>query len=125
MAMTKSRTKAVLLMMLLVGGGMIAGFFIGIILSSVIAKKKEKPDFWKAAVHKQLEKLHPTDDQRKKFDARTNSAVQELVVIRKTAISQVWDVVERAVADIDKELTPEQRVKFNKDLKPKKPAELK
>ena len=120
----KSRTKAVLFMMALVIVGIITGFFLGIILSAAVAKRKENPVFWKETVHKQLEKLHPTLEQRKKFDARTDSAVQELVHIRKDAVKQVWDVVEHAVADIDAELTPEQRPIF-KSLKPKKPAEVK
>ena len=120
----KSRTKAVLYMTFLVLVGVITGFFLGVIMANAVAKKKEKPAFWKETVHKQLEKLHPTDEQRKKLDARTDSAVQELVDLRQDAIKHVWDVVERAVVDIDKELTPEQRETFNK-LKPKKPAELK
>ena len=120
----KSRTKAVLFMMALVIVGIITGFFLGLILSAAVAKRKENPVFWKETVHKQLEKLHPTPQQRKMLDARTDSAVQELVHIRKDAVKQVWDVVEHAVADIDTELTPEQRPLF-KSLKPKKPAELK
>jgi hypothetical protein len=104
--------------------GMVTGFFVGIILSAAVAKQKENPRFWKATVHKQLEKLHPTPEQRQKFDARTDSAVQELVGIRKGAVKQVWDVVEHAVGDIDEALTPEQRLIF-KNLKPKKPAEVK
>jgi len=120
----KSRTKAVLFMMALVVVGIITGFFLGIVLSAVVAKRKENPVFWKETVHKQLEKLHPTPEQRKKFDTRTDSAVQQLVHIRKDAATQVWNVVEHAVADIDTELTPEQHTIF-KNLKPKKPAEVK
>ncbi|MDB6075970.1 MAG: hypothetical protein JWO89_3610, partial [Verrucomicrobiaceae bacterium] len=109
---------------LLVLVSMGTGVFLGIGFSAAIAKKKENPFFWKQTVRKQLDKLHPTAEQRKKFEARTESAVQELVTIRKDAVGQVWSVVERAVGDIDKELTAEQRVKL-KALKPKKPAELK
>ena len=49
--------------------------------------------------------------------------MQELVDLRQDALQHVWDIVERAVGDIDKELTPEQRKTFEK-LKPKPPAEL-
>ncbi len=122
--MRRPKLKAVVLITLLVIVSMGTGFFVGIALSSSIARKKDNPVFWKQAVRKQLNKLNPTAEQRKKFEARTESAVQELLTIRKDAVGQVWSVVERAVGDIDKELTAEQRVKF-KDLKPKKPAELK
>jgi len=124
MTVTKSRTKAVLLMTFLVFAGIVTGFFLGVIVANGVAKKKDKPAFWKEAAHKQLERLHPTAEQRKKFDARTDVAVQELVKIKGDTIKQVWEVVERAVGDIDKELTPEQRELFTK-IEPKKPAELK
>ncbi len=120
----KSRTKAVLLILFLVLVSMGTGFFFGVAVSSAIAKKKDNPVFWKQTVRKQLDKLHPTVEQRKKFESRTDQAVQELLAIRKDAIGSVWEVVERAVIDIEKEMTPEQREKF-KALKPKKPAELK
>lgn len=116
----KSRTKAVLFMLLLVFIGIVTGFFLG----TVVAKKKEDPLFWKEAVRKQLSKLHPTPEQRQKLEQRTDSAVQEVVVIKADVIKKLQDVVERAVADIDKELTPEQRKTFEK-LKPKKPGEQK
>ena len=119
----KSKTKAVLLILFLVLVSMGTGFFFGVAISSDIAKKKDNPVFWKKAVRKQLDKVHPTVEQRKKFEARTDLAVNELLAIRKDAIGKVWDVVERAVADVEKEMTPEQREKF-KALKPKKPAEL-
>lgn len=119
------RTKAVLLLSLLVIVSIGVGFFLGIVLSSVIHKKKDDPAFWKQAAVKHLEKLHPTDEQRNKFEARTDSAVQELTALQKEGITRVWEVVNRAVADIDKELTPEQRDIFEK-IKPKEnPTETK
>lgn len=115
------RTKVVLLLSLLVMVSVAVGFFIGIVLSSIISKKKEDPAFWKQAATKHLEKLHPTDEQRKKFEVRTDSAVQELATLQKEGITRIWDVINRAVADIDKELTPEQREIFEK-IKPKDEA---
>ena len=118
------RTKVILLLSLLVMVSVAVGFFIGIVLSSVINKKKEQPAFWKRAATKHLEKLHPTDEQREKFEARTDSAVQELSTLQKEGITRIWDVINRAVADIDKELTPEQRDLFEK-IKPKEKPEEK
>lgn len=126
MALIRSRRiKIGLLLSLLVMVSVAVGFFIGIVLASTINKKKEQPAFWKQAATKQLEKLHPTDAQRKKFEARTDSAVQELTALRGEGISRIWDIVNRATADIDKELTPEQREIFEK-IKPRdKPEEPK
>ena len=118
------RTKVVLLLTLLVMVSVGVGFFLGIVLSSVISKKKEDPAFWKQAATKHLEKLHPTEEQRRKFEVRTGSAVQELSTLQKEGITRVWDVINRAVADIDKELTPEQRDLFEK-IKPKEKPEEK
>jgi putative protein kinase ArgK-like GTPase of G3E family len=123
MALIRSRRiKISLLLSLLVVVSVAVGFFLGIVLSSVINKKKEDPAFWKKAATKHLEKLQPTEEQRKKFEARTDSAVQELSALQKEGITRIWDVINRATADIDKELTPEQRVIFEK-IKPREKSE--
>jgi cell division protein FtsN len=123
MALIRSRRiKIGLLLSLLVMISVVVGFFIGIVLSSAISKKKEQPAFWKQAATKHLEKLHPTDDQRQRFEARTERAVQELATLQKEGITRVWDVINRAVADIDKELTPQQREVFEK-IKPREKPE--
>lgn len=122
MTFRRPRFKILLLLSLLVlvSGG--AGFFLGIVLSSVINKKKEDPKFWKESAMKQLGKLEPTEAQSKIFEARTDASVQELVELRKQGIRNVWDVVERTLADVEKELTPEQKEKL-KEIRPKKPKE--
>lgn len=117
------RMKAGCLLSLLVMVSVAVGFFIGIVLATTINKKKEQPAFWKKAAMKQIEKLHPTDEQRKKFEARTDGAVQELAALQKEGIARIWDVIDRAATDIDKELTPEQRQEFEK-IKPKPPADV-
>lgn len=124
MSFRRPRFKILFLLSLLVLISAGAGFFFGFAVSSSINRKKENPVFWKQAAMKHLQKLKPTDEQRKKFEARTNSAVDELTHLRKEAIKDVWEIVERAVADLDKELTPEQRETFIK-IKPKAPPEAK
>ena len=120
----KPRLKVVLLLSLLVLVSAGMGFFAGIVLTTAINKKKEKPEFWQEAAMKQLEKLHPDAAQKQKFEARTRTTVKELNDIRQQSIKDVWEVVKRAVGDIDKELTPEQRKTFDK-IKPKAPPEAK
>jgi putative protein kinase ArgK-like GTPase of G3E family len=126
MALIRSRRiKIGLLLSLLVMVSVAVGFFIGIVLSSVINKKKEQPAFWKQAATKHLEKLHPTDEQRKKFEARSDSAVQELAALQKEGITRIWEVINRATTDIEKELTPEQRENFEKIKPREKPKKQK
>lgn len=115
-----SRTKAGCLITLLIGMSVGAGFALGLIVSKAIQKKKEDPVFWKGAAMKQLDKLQPTNEQRKKFEANTDKAVGELAVLREKAIRDVWEIVGRTVGEIQQELTPEQREKFEK-LRPKPP----
>lgn len=122
MIFRRPKLKIVFLLSLLVLVSAAAGFFVGIVLSSVINKKKEDPKFWKQSAMKQLAKLEPTEAQLKNFEMRADASVQELIEIRKQGIRDVWDVIERTLADVEKELTPEQKEKL-KEIRPKKPKE--
>jgi len=112
------RTKIASLIVLLVLVSLFAGFVLGAVAAKKVAKKKDNPRFWKETAMKQLEKLHPSDEQRRKFETRVDSAVEELVTIRKDTVTRAEDVVAKAVVDIGAELTPEQREIFDK-IKPK------
>lgn len=124
MMFRRPRLKILFLLSLLVliSAGM--GFFAGVALSSKINKKKENPAFWKQAAMKQLDKLKPDAEQRKKFETITDEAVKNLTDLRSRGIKDVWGIVSRAVQSIDPELTPEQRETFDK-IKPKAPPEAK
>lgn len=124
MIFRRPRFKILFLLSLLVLVSAGAGFFVGIGLSSAINKKKENPVFWKQAAMKQLNKLHPNDEQKKKFEAITDHAVKDLTDLRSRGIKDVWGIVDRAVQSIDPELTSEQRETFLK-IKPKAPPEAK
>lgn len=97
-----------------------AGFMLGIIVSKGMQKKKEDPAFWKQAAMKHLEKLDPNDDQRAKFEVHTDKAVSELSNLRDEGIKDVWEIVNRALTEIQQELTPDQRQTFEK-IRPKSP----
>jgi hypothetical protein len=115
------RTKIASIMALLVLVSLFAGFILGAVAAKKVAKRKDDPRFWKAAAMKQLEKLNPTEEQQVKFETRVDSAVEELIAIRKDTVTRAEDVVARAVADIAKDLTPEQRVILEK-IRPKPKA---
>lgn len=117
------RSKVVFLMLMLVLVSVFTGFVLGAAVAKNVAKRKDDPRFWKRVAMKQLEKLNPTDEQRKKFEVRVDAAVEELVAIRKDTVARAEAVVARAVNDVAQDLTPEQREIFDK-IKPKpKPAE--
>lgn len=116
--MPSRRTKAFVLISLLVIVSMGVGFFLGIGLASAVQKKKDDPAFWNEAALKHLEKLRPTDSQRDKFKVRVASAVEDLTEIRNDTLLKVQHVFAQLVADVDKELTPEQHEVFAK-MKPR------
>lgn len=124
MIFRRPQLKILSLLSLLVLASMGAGFFLGAIVANAINKKKENPVFWKQAAMKQLDKLKPSPDQKKKLEVPIDAAVKDLADLRKQAIKDVWQIVDHAVIDIDKQLTPEQRKTFEK-LKPKMPPEAK
>lgn len=114
----RSRTSAIVLISLLVVVSVGVGFFLGVIVHSAVVKKKEDPKFWREAALKHLSKIHPTEAQQKVLERHVDVAVKDLTELRKEAIKDIWQIVDTAVAAIDKELTPEQRIAFEK-IKPK------
>ncbi|MCX6858504.1 MAG: hypothetical protein NTV80_26840 [Verrucomicrobia bacterium] len=117
------RTKAGCLILLVIGFSLGVGFVLGVLAMKANEKKKENPAFWKENAMKHLEKLHPTDEQRQRFEAHTDKAVGELTTLRKGAIESVWQIVDQALISIEKDLTPEQKATFEK-LRPKPPPEI-
>lgn len=116
--MFRSRTSAIVLISLLVVVSVGVGFFLGVIVHSAVVKKKEDPKFWREAALKHLAKIHPTEAQQTVLEQHVDVAVKELTELRKEAIKDIWLIVDRAVASIDKELTAEQRIAFDK-IKPR------
>lgn len=116
------RTQAILLISLLVLCSLAAGFLLGLAASRGIAKKKEDPAFWKRAALRHLDKLEPDAGQRQRFEAVTDRAVQDLSRLRRQALGEVWSIVERAMTELETDLTPEQRARWE-TIRPKRPAE--
>ena len=66
--------------------------------------------------------LKPTPEQRQKIQGYLDAAVEELKSVRAETISRSAAIVTQLVDEVDQELTPEQRVAFER-LKPK-PSDL-
>jgi Spy/CpxP family protein refolding chaperone len=115
------RTKVVLLGSAVVVVSLAAGFVLGAASAKVVMKKKEDPAIWKPAAMKHLEKLHPTDAQRARFETIVDQAVAELTAIRTDTAARANAIVTAALSNLDLELTAQQREQFAK-MKPKKDA---
>jgi hypothetical protein len=113
------RLKVSLLMALLalISGGV--GFFLGLGLARIMEKKKDDPAFWNESALKSLERLHPGDTQRERFREIVGTAVDELTEVRNDTLQKVYHIFGTALDDIEKELTPGQKEKFEK-MKPSK-----
>lgn len=122
--MISRRFKAGCLMTLLVGFCVGIGFVFGIFAHQAWKKKTEQPAFMKWAAMKHLDKLQPTDEQRPKLEAKVDAAITELTTYKTQALRTIWDTLERTSADIEQELTPEQKARWS-DIRPKRPAEVK
>ena len=122
--MITRRFKAGCLMTLLVGFCVGIGFVFGILAHQAWKKKTEKPEFMKWAAMKHLDKLKPTPEQRPKLEAKVDAAIAELTSFKAQAMRTIWNTLDRASADIDQELTPDQKAKWS-EIKPKRPEETK
>jgi hypothetical protein len=116
------RFKAGCLFTLFAGLCVGIGFVLGILAQQTWKKKTEEPKIVKWAAMKHLEKLKPTEEQKRVFEPRIDAAIVELETYKAEAMRGVWDLIDRVVADIDAELTPEQKVKWG-EIRPKRPPE--
>lgn len=114
------RFKVGCLMTLLIGFCLGIGFVFGILAHQGWKKKTEEPAFMKWAALKHLDKLNPSEAQRKQFETHVDQAVRDLVQLRTEASEKVWQIIDRAMLGVAAELTPEQQEIF-KEIKPKPP----
>jgi hypothetical protein len=110
----------------LVGLALVSGL-IGGLLGRRYARRefqqRSDPSHWNETAMRDLERtLKPTPEQRQKIQGHLDAAVEELKSVRAETISRSAAIVTRLVDQVDQELTPEQRVAFER-LKPK-PSDL-
>jgi capsid protein len=100
----------------------ISGFAGGLIGHRAARRQIEKrndPESWNEHVARVFERtVKPTPEQGAKIQAHLDKAVRELQSIRLETIARSTNVIGRLVADVDRELTPEQRQAFEA-MKPK------
>jgi predicted Holliday junction resolvase-like endonuclease len=118
--MKRGRTlkiAACLVALVVVSG--LAGALMGRRLARVELERRDNPETWNEAAMRTFERtVRPTPEQRQKIQACLEGAIGELKTIRSDTIARSTNVIWRLVAQVEKELTPEQRKAFEQ-MKPK------
>jgi hypothetical protein len=103
--------------LILVSG--LAGGLLGRHLTRVKLERRNNPDNWNETVMRTFERqVNPTAEQRQKIQGYLDTAVEDLKAIRADTIARSTNVIWRLVAQVEKELTPEQKAAFEQ-MKPK------
>ena len=117
----RSRTVLLLAALMLTCG--LAGFLAGHLFMRKQIEIRNDPGAWNEHVSREFDRIvQPTPEQGTRIQARLDQAVKELQEIRLDTIARSTNVIWRLIADVEKELTPEQRKAFEK-MKPR-PADL-
>ena len=91
------------------------GYYFGFQVAKAKARARNNPETWNVSAMKTLErKLKLTPAQHEKVQAILDSGVDELRGIREDTIAKSNRALERLVAEVGNELTPEQRAEFAK-----------
>ena len=107
--------------LMLVSG--LAGFLIGHRVVRRQIEVRSDPGAWNEHVAREFDRIvQPTPEQGSRIQARLDIAVRELQDIRLDTIARSTNVIWRLIADVEKELTPEQLKAFEQ-MKPR-PADL-
>jgi hypothetical protein len=110
-----ARWKITAILIAIVFASGLAGGFGGFQLAKAKYRKRSNPEDWNVAAMRSLENgLHLTPEQRVKMQAILDGGVEEFKTIRIDTIAKSNEVLERMILAVDKELTPEQRVEFDK-----------
>ncbi len=101
----------------------VAGGLIGHRVARCRLEARNNPENWNEHVSQEFQRIvKPTPEQVPKIQAHLDRAIQDLVLIRSQTIVLTTNVIWRLVADVERELTPEQRRAFEV-MKPR-PADV-
>lgn len=94
----------------------IVGMVTGAVLTVAVVKKIARDnDNWPVATYRLYKKrLKLTPEQEQKLRPTFELAGEELRGIRRDTMHDIFEVIRRANVEIEKELTPEQKVEFDK-----------
>jgi hypothetical protein len=120
-----ARWKIAALLAALVVVSAFAGYFAGFNVARAKYRARSNPDAWNVSVMRTLDRrLKLTDSQHTKVQDHVEAGVVELKGIRLSTIERSNEVIERIIASIERELTPEQIEEFAKLKKERAPTTL-
>ena len=91
------------------------GYYLGFQVAKAKARARSNPDAWNVSAMRTLDrKLKLAPAQHEKVQAILDGGVDELRGIRIDTIAKSNRVLERLIAEVGNELTPEQREEFAK-----------
>ncbi len=115
--------KLLLLLGLLMLVSALAGFLLGHRIARKQYEVRNDPSNWNEHVASEFDRIvHPTAEQGVRIKASLNDAVRQLQAIRLETINRSTNVIWHLIAEVEKELTPEQQKAFEQ-MKPR-PADL-
>ena len=101
----------------------LAGFLIGHLVARKQIEVRNDPGAWNEHVAREFDRIvQPTPEQSRRIQPFLDQAVKELQDIRLDTIARSTNVIWRLIAEVEKELTPEQLKAFE-HMKPR-PADL-
>ena len=113
---------ALLAIVLLSGYG---GAIVGYRVAKEQARRRSNPEAWNvAAMHTLERRLKLTPPQIEKVQAVLDAGVVDLTQTRAETMAKTDQILDRMIAQIDRELTPEQAVELLKLRAERKPATL-
>lgn len=122
MSISRHWKIAFCLLALAIASGL-AGGLIGHRLARRHLEIRNNPENWNEHVAREFDRIvKPTPEQGAKIQARLDQAVRELQTVRLDTIARSTNIIWRLVADVERELTPQQRQAFEV-MKPRQ-AEL-
>ena len=111
----KAKWKIITSLVALVLVSMLVGAFLGAKYAERVIKKRHTPEAWNQTAMRALQhRLKLTPEQNGKMQRILDGGVEEMKDIRLNTIAKTDLVVERLLAELEKEITPEQRAEFEK-----------
>jgi hypothetical protein len=111
----KAKWKIILSLVGIVLVSMLTGGFLGAKFAERVIKHRNTPEAWNQKAMRSLhQRLKLSPEQDSKMQRIMDGGIEEMKGIRRETIAKTDAVVERMLADLEREITPEQRGEFVK-----------
>ena len=98
----------------------LAGGSVGFRLGRQAMQERANPEAWHQRASRRFEEtVKPSPEQAARLDGHLQAALEELKGIRGDALTRSAAVIDRLVARVEAELTPEQKAAFER-IKPRR-----